>query len=86
MGEMADYYIDLGLNNGEGFAPRYRERSGYRGPRYSADLPKPPACNRCGTKKVFWTKTSQGHRLMDTKTNLQHKCATSAEGFEDEPV
>jgi len=87
MGDMADYYIELGLNAGEGFAPRHRERRGYYGPRYSADLPKPTRCKHCGTTLVFWQMTRTGYRLHNREDLQLHNCSSTkdmnTQGFED---
>ena len=92
MGDMADYYIALGLNAGEGFAPRYRERRGYYGPRYSCDLPqapKKPACKACGSKAVHWRLFDGNYALADDQRQrpgnryIKHVCPTTADGFGD---
>ena len=87
MGDMADYYVDLALNAGEGFAPRYRERRGNYGPRYSRDLPKQTTvqCDRCSAS-CFWGQSTGRWRLYERGTGEQHQCqgaASTADGFDD---
>ena len=83
MGDMADYYIGLGLANGEGFAPRHRERRGWYGPRYSADLPRERAtCRLCGATGLNWQMVEGGKwRLYEGRE--PHVCPTTADGFEE---
>lgn len=92
MGDMADYYIGLGINAGEEFTPRYRERRGYYGPRYSHDLSKPrkkPTCNGCGAKAVHWRLVDGSFKLFEDEHQqpgnryVPHCCPTSADGFGD---
>lgn len=85
MGDMADYYVELGLNNGEGFAPRYREKRDYYGPRYSSDLPKPPKCKHCGATGLNWQQV-KGSKWCLHEGAKPHVCKTTADGFEDEPT
>ncbi len=74
MGDMADYYVELGLNNGEGFAPRY-----------SSYLPKPPKCKHCGATGLNW-KQVKGSLWRLHEGSKPHVCKTTADGFEDEPT
>lgn len=86
MGDMADYYVDLGLDAGEGFAPRHRERRGYYGPKYSSNLPKNPRCKHCGANGLFWQHVNGKWRLYEGLS--AHNCTPqpTADGFEDEPT
>ncbi|WP_315127335.1 hypothetical protein [Comamonas antarctica] len=84
---MADYYIGLALDSGEGFGgysrrPFRNKPAPYGGP---ARTPKKQhvKCQFCGATSVFWNETRSGHVLADTKTKEPHSCLTSAAGFED---
>ena len=83
MGDMADYYIELGLANGESFAPRHRERRGYYGPRYSSGLPRgKPKCRRCGAEGLNWQQVKGSKWRLHEGSSL-HVCPTTADGFEE---
>jgi hypothetical protein len=86
MGDMADYYVGLALANGEGFAPKWRERPGYYGPRYSSYGP-PLKCKHCGAKSVYWQRTREGWQLNNKDDLSRHLCRQpeqpNAEGFDD---
>lgn len=79
MGDMADYYIDLALNRGEGFA---RRKSAY-GPRYH----KPVECRYCRTRNVIWCQRDDKSFLLKNKDGTPHDCRPTeqpnAEGFDD---
>lgn len=84
MGDMADYYIELGLNAGEGFAPKHRERRGYYGPRYSHRSVADPTCDHCGAKGLRWVGVAgENWRLYEGQK--PHVCPTSADGFGEVP-
>ena len=82
MGDMADYYVELGFNNGEGFAPRYREKRGYYGPRYSSDLRQSPSCKHCGATGLNWQQI-KGSKWRLHEGSKPHVCANTTEGFGD---
>ena len=83
MGDMADYYIDLALNRGDGFAPKHRERYGYYGPRYT----KPVECRYCRTRNVIWGQRDDKSFVLKNKDGTPHDCLPTeqpnAEGFDD---
>ena len=82
MGDMVDYYVQLGLVSGEGFAPRYREKRGHYGPRYSHDLPKPPKCKHCSATGLNWQQV-EGSKWRLHEGSKPHVCRTSADGFDE---
>lgn len=77
MGEMADYYIELGLE--QGWSPV----GSFRRP------PKKPTCNVCNSTKVHWRLVDGGFKLFDSERQhpgnryVPHFCPTSADGFGD---
>jgi hypothetical protein len=83
MGEMADYFIGLALDRGEGFAPRHRERRGYYGPKYS----KPVECRYCHSQDVVWLQREDKSFQLKNKDGSVHNCRhpeqPTAEGFDD---
>lgn len=80
---MADYFIELGLNSGEGFAPRHRERRGYYGPKYN----KPVECRYCFSREVVWLQRDDKSFILRNKNGTNHNCRQpeqpTAEGFDD---
>lgn len=76
MGEMADYYIALGLDAGRN---PYGRRS------HSYARPPAPACKRCGAKAVYWVQENGHWRLYQKGTGAPHLCPTTADGFDEVP-
>ena len=87
MGDMADYFIALALDAGEGFTSRRRARAYH--PR--ARERNAAKCNICGSTDVHWRLFEGDYKLADNQRQhpgnryVQHHCPTSAAGFEDEP-
>ena len=76
MGDMADYYIELGLEQGWSPVGSYRGRSRAYGP--------PVSCNQCGSVTVFWQSMPGGKfELRNAEDHQKHTCPTSADGFGD---
>lgn len=70
MGDMADYYFDLALANGEN--PFYQPLRTYRQPITPSP---PPKCRVCG-EVCYWAKRSGKWILMDS--GKPHECRPSA--------
>lgn len=70
MGDMADYYIALALDAGEG---------------YRSDLQKQARCKHCGSAAVAWVHTGVRWRLYDAGMKNPHRCGRVADAndFED---
>lgn len=71
MGDMADYYIELGLNAGEGFAPSHQRRY----PRYRPEEGTvQPRCARCGSYNVRWRQQGGRWVLFSLTPGVEHRC------------
>lgn len=75
MGDMADYFVSLGLDAGEGFSP-VRSRTTVH-------------CSICGEKRTHWRLFGGTYQLADNARQhpgnryVVHQCATSADGFDE---
>ena len=83
MGDMADYYVGLGLANGENpYAGYSRREAPHR-------EPKSIRCNRCCSTEVRWVLCNGRYVLFDRQRAhpgnrfIQHLCPTSADSFGD---
>lgn len=77
MGDMADYYVAIGLDAGEGFS--------------ATGSAKPLRCSICGCEDVHWRLFAGKYQLADDARQhpgnryVVHQCATSADGFDEVP-
>lgn len=56
-------------------------------PQQIAGVYGPPlTCRVCGSGNLYWQMAGGTHRMYDRSTLEPHVCATSADGFEEEPV
>lgn len=84
MGDMADYYIEQGLDQGWFWS---NPRPGPNARR----KPRAPACRLCGESRVHWRLFDGEYKLADDQRQhpgncyVQHCCPTSADGFGDVP-
>lgn len=82
MGSMADYYIELGQN--QGWDPIGRSR-----PIVRSQNAHDVTCKKCGARNLKWGETEHGWRLFSQERGvrnqkLEHQCASvGAADFED---
>lgn len=93
MGDMADYFVSLGLDAGEGFssagktfATSKRSQESWGSPVRSRTTVH---CSICGEKRVHWRLFGGTYQLADNARQypgnryVVHQCATSADGFDE---
>lgn len=85
MGDEADRLLDLFWNQVD-------RRLGHVLPaRKTWHVPTDPKCSHCGkTGGLRWKETEYGWRLHEKEhpgnRYVEHRCPTTADGFEDEPL
>ena len=82
MGEMADYYTDLWLD--QGWSPVGSKRKQRRQARPQQSVYGPPIrCSVCGSTDVYWQTVHSKYEQWNKTTRDRHVSQTTADGFED---